>query len=436
MIGPGASELARSSPTLWRPILLVVLSSTSIQFGTAIATTVFADAGPLGAVWLRGLIGAVILGIWIRPDLRALRRDQIRAVVPYAFSLGAMVALLYLALAQAPLGAVSAILMLGPLTVSALGSRGPIDLGAVALAAIGVAFLTLSQGGTGPLSPLGIGLALGSAAAFALYIHTGKEVGKHLEGLSGVVIALAIVSTVLAPVGAGFAGPALFAPATLLALAVAGLLASAIPFSLEVNAMRSLSAATFGLLLSFEPAIGAIAGFLIRSEALALGQVFGIALVVLAGIAALGPRGWTRRIGAANRALMANPKIAALGRIPLFDGLSARDLGTIATVAEERDVAPGTVLTEQGQPGDEFFVVANGEVAVDVDGGVVRRLGPGGYLGEIALLSGGNRTATATAVAVTRLYVLDQDAFGALLRGQPRIEDKILTTVSERMRYH
>ncbi len=93
------------------------------------------------------------------------------------------------------------------------------------------------------------------------------------------------------------------------------------------------------------------------------------------------------------------------------------------------------MLTEEGEPGDEFFIVAAGEVEVRLHGREVRRLGPGGFLGEIALVFGGNRTATAIAAQPSRLYVLGQDAFTAMLRGQPRIEDKILTAVSERMRY-
>ena len=132
---------------------------------------------------------------------------------------------------------------------------------------------------------------------------------------------------------------------------------------------------------------------------------------------------------------MGNPTVAALAQVPLFSGLNARDLSAIASVAQEREVDAGTVLTEQGGSGDEFFIVADGEVAIEVGGREIRRMGPGDYLGEIALVFGGKRTATATVAKPTRLYVLDEAGFTALLRRQPRIEDKILTTVSERMRF-
>jgi len=421
--------------SLWRPIVLVLASSTSIQFGTAIATTTFDAAGPLGAVWLRGLIGAIVMLAWIRPDVRRLTAAQVRAVFPYAVALAVMVSAIYLALSEAPLGVVSAILMLGPLTVSALGSRGPIDLACVALAAVGVAILTLSYGTAGPISAFGIASALVAAAAFGAYIHAGKRVAKEFTGLVGVAVALPIAAALQAPLGLAFGKPGMWEPSTLAVLAVAGVLATVIPFSLEVTALRSLSAATFGLLLSFEPAIATLAGFVVRGEALAPVQLLGIALVIAASAGSLGPRGWTRRIGAYNRALMANPTVAALARVSLFSGLSAKDLGTIAQVAEQREVAAGTVLTEQGQAGDEFFIVADGEVEIRLDGREIRRLGPGDYLGEIALVFGGKRTATAIAAKPSRLYVLGEPAFTALLRRQPRIEDKILTTVTERMRF-
>jgi CRP-like cAMP-binding protein len=132
---------------------------------------------------------------------------------------------------------------------------------------------------------------------------------------------------------------------------------------------------------------------------------------------------------------MSNPTAAALATVSLFSGLSAKDLAAIASVAEERDVEAGQVLIEQGQPGTEFFMIAVGEVEIRLDGRPIRRLGPGDYLGEIALVFGGRRTATAVATKPSRLYVLDEAPFTALLRKQPRIEDKILTTVTERMRY-
>lgn len=132
---------------------------------------------------------------------------------------------------------------------------------------------------------------------------------------------------------------------------------------------------------------------------------------------------------------MADPTVVALARVPLFGGLSKRDLAAIASHASERQVDAGTELTHQGDPGDEFFIVADGEVEISIDGHEVRRLGPGDFLGEIALVFGGARTATAVAAQPSTLYVIGRADFNAMVRRYPRIEDKILTSVSERMRY-
>ena len=193
--------------------------------------------------------------------------------------------------------------------------------------------------------------------------------------------------------------------------------------------------ATFGLLLAFEPGIASIVGFVVRGQSLTLLQIFGIALVVAAAAATLGPRGWMRRIGRYNRELMADPRTQAFSRVPLFNGLSVKELAAIASSAEERDAAPGDVLTEQGSAGDEFFIVDSGEIEIRQDGRELRRLGPGDYLGEIALVFGGTRTATAVAAAPSHLFVLHKDAFDRMIKSQPRIADKILATVSARMRY-
>jgi inner membrane transporter RhtA len=420
---------------LWRPIALVLASTTSVQFGTAIATTAFVAAGPLGAVWIRGLIAAGVMLVWVRPNLRELTPAQVGAVVPYAVALAVMMSSIYLALVDAPLGVVSAILMLGPLAVLALSSRDWLDIVCVGVATCGVAVLTLSQGVAGPISLVGIGWSLVAAVAFGAYIHTGKGVSKAFDGLQGVAIALPLVAILQTPLGIAFAGPDLWDPATLGALAIAAVLATVIPLSLEVTALRSLSMATFGLLLAFEPAFAAVAGFVIRGEALLPIQVIGIGLVILASVGSLGPRGWTRRLGADNRRLMADPAVTSLAGVSLFDGLSAPDLAAIAKVVELRAVPAGAVLTVQGEPADEFFMIADGEVEISVDGRELRHLGRGDYLGEIALVSGGPRTATAVASKPTRLFVLPEPAFMALLIRQHRLEDRILTTVADRMRY-
>jgi hypothetical protein len=212
-------------------------------------------------------------------------------------------------------------------------------------------------------------------------------------------------------------------------------MATLIPFTLEAIALRTLPMATFGLLLAFEPAIAALAGIVIRHDSLTAHQIIGIALIIVAGVGSIGPRGWMRRLGPYNRVLMADPRVAALAQVPLFAGLSPRQLAKIASGAERHTASPGEVLTREGDEGDEFFVIASGSVVITSGGRELRRLGPGDYLGEIALIFGGSRTATATVEEPALLFVVGKDSFTAMLKEQPGIEDKILTTVSERMRY-
>ena len=131
---------------------------------------------------------------------------------------------------------------------------------------------------------------------------------------------------------------------------------------------------------------------------------------------------------------MSRPSTDALARVSLFRDLSPDDLATIASVAEERDVPAGEVLIRQGTTGDQFFLIGAGQVSVHQNGREIRSLGPGDYLGEIALVFGGKRTATAIAAAPTRVYVLDADSFKALLQREPAIESKVMTTINQRMR--
>jgi inner membrane transporter RhtA len=415
--------------------VLVLLASTSLQFGLAIAATTFDSAGPISAVWIRSVVGALLLNLYIRPDFRSFTRAQLGPILAYGVALSAMTLFAYLAISRAPLGVVSAIIMLAPLGIALAGQRSAYDVVLVVLAAAGALLLTLANGISGPIDTLGIVFAFAAALSFGAYIVTGKAVNQRVEGLGGLALALIVAAVIQTPLGIILAQPGLFEPSVLVALVAAGVMATLIPFSLEAIALKTLSMATFGLLLAFEPAVAALAGIVIRDDALTPQQVLGIGLIIIAAVGSIGPRGWTRRFGAYNRRLMKDPKVQALARVPLFAGLSTRDLAAIAATAQERSAAAGEVLTREGDEGDEFFVIAGGSVKITSDGRELRRLGPGDFLGEIALVFGGTRTATATVEEPADLFVVDKNNFLAMLKQQPRIEDKILTTVSERMRY-
>ncbi|MFL6080879.1 MAG: Crp/Fnr family transcriptional regulator [Ornithinibacter sp.] len=140
-------------------------------------------------------------------------------------------------------------------------------------------------------------------------------------------------------------------------------------------------------------------------------------------------------MGRETHGIMADPIVAALGRVPLFAGLSPDDLTTLATVTTIRPLEVGTVLTTEGEVGEEFYVIDRGVVTITARDQLLRTLGPGDFLGEIAILFGGTRTATAVATEPGSLLVLPKPDFLELLAANTSIEDKILSTASERLRH-
>jgi CRP-like cAMP-binding protein len=126
-------------------------------------------------------------------------------------------------------------------------------------------------------------------------------------------------------------------------------------------------------------------------------------------------------------------KQAMLSSVPLFAGLRGNDLAELAMNCEDVNVPAGRELAREGQPGQEFFVIVDGTVRIERGGTLVRDLGPGDYFGELALLTKGPRTATATAVGACRLVVLTRPEFLSLIRAQPAIGEAILEAVGERL---
>ena len=140
-------------------------------------------------------------------------------------------------------------------------------------------------------------------------------------------------------------------------------------------------------------------------------------------------------MGGETHGVVADPIVVALSRVPLFAGLSADDLATLATVTSRRSLDVGMVLTTEGEVGEEFYVIERGVVTITARDQLLRTLGPGDFLGEIAILFGGTRTATAVATEPGSLLVLPKPDFLELLAANTSIEGKILSTASERLRH-
>jgi inner membrane transporter RhtA len=419
---------------MWRPVAMVCLSVLSLQFGAAIATTAFDKAGPIGAVWIRSAVGGGLLALYIRPRISAFTKEQMAAIIPFGLCLAGLNVFFFLALDRAPLGVVSGIEMLGPLAVAVVGRRDAFDFVWIAFAGVGVLILSLAKGAEGGVDSLGIAFALCAAASWGLYIVLGKRVGQRVEGLGGLAVALLISALIQTPLGLAFGEPGLWSLSTLGVLAVAGVLSTLVPFALEMTALRQLSIGIFGLLMALEPAAATLAGRVIRDQHLTAIQLFGIGLVILAAAGVLGPR-WARPRSYGRLMRSEDPRVRSLARVPLFDGLNESELEAVAGLIRETEVPAGRVLMLQGEPGDEFFVVESGVVEVEMDGSVVATRGPGDFFGEIALVFGGPRVATVTVKEDARVFVLGKADFDVMLKNHPKVEDKILSAITERIRY-
>jgi inner membrane transporter RhtA len=266
------------------PTVLVLLGIASVQFGAALAKGLFDEIGAGGTVFLRVLFAALVLVALWRPSLRGHSRSALRLVLMFGLVLAGMNLAFYSALDRIPLGVAVTFEFVGPLGVAVAGSRRALDLLWVALAAIGI--LLLSDFGGADLDALGIGLALLAGALWAAYILLSARVGKSFEGADGLALAMVVGAVVLVPVGVGDGGDELLVPWILAVAAVVAILSSAIPYTLEMEALRRMPTGVFGVLMSLEPAVAALAGFILLGEELVTREVIAILFVVAASAGA------------------------------------------------------------------------------------------------------------------------------------------------------
>jgi inner membrane transporter RhtA len=265
------------------PPMLVFAGIISVQLGAALAKGLFTVTGALGAVGLRlGLSAAVMLIAW-RPSLRIGRRAAF-AALSYGVVLAAMNMSFYQAISRIPLGVTVTIEFLGPLTVALLGSRRVLDVLWALLAAGGVVLLT--EGGSGSLPWLGVLFALGAAACWGMYIPLSARLGERTSGGGGLAIAMSVAAVIAVPFGIAQAGTAMLHPVALAAGLGVALLSSVVPYSVELEALRRIPPRVFGVLMSLEPAVGALIGLIVLSQGLGPGQWAAIALVVAASVGA------------------------------------------------------------------------------------------------------------------------------------------------------
>jgi inner membrane transporter RhtA len=268
----------------FKAVLLVIAAATSVQGGASVAKSLFPSFGPPGVVWLRLLFGSVALWVIARPHLWPRPWNELRLVVALGVVLVSMNVSFYESIDRLPLGVAVTVEFLGPLAVAIVTSRRRVDLVWVALAAGGVALL--AEGGGKGVHPAGLALAALAGVFWALYITLSVPIGKLFPGAGGLAPAMLLGAILITPWGIVSAGPHVKNPQLLGAAVGVGLLSSALPWSLELEALRRLPTNVFGVVLALEPAIAALAGIVLLDERLHVRSWAAIALVVVASAGA------------------------------------------------------------------------------------------------------------------------------------------------------
>jgi inner membrane transporter RhtA len=291
------------------PPVLLGTGIVSVQIGAGLAARTFGTVSAAGLTGLRLWAATLLLAaLGVRPTIRAVRgvvadrawRDAV-VVLAFGVTLGVMNFSIYQAFARIPLGIAVTIEFLGPLAVAIASSRRLIDLLWVVLAGTGVTLLGTAGvsvarlgGAPGQAAPAttvltGMLFALAAATAWAGYILLSASTGRRFSGSSGLVLAMGVASVVVAPTALISGGRALLKPVVLGAGLVIGLLSSVIPYRFELETLRRVSARVFGIWMSLEPAVAALVGVVLLSQALSVQQWLAICCVVIASAgAALG----------------------------------------------------------------------------------------------------------------------------------------------------
>ena len=269
--------------------LLVLGGVVSVQFGGALAATLIPRIGAAGTVTLRLGLGVVLLLAVARPRVRGRALRDWRAVLAFGAVLGLMNLSFYLALARLPLGVAVTIEFIGPLGLAAVLSRRRRDLVAVLVAAAGVVLVNGRD--IHAVNWAGVGFGLLAGLCWAGYVLLSAETGRRFAQLDGLALAMVVATVLVAPYGIASAGGELRGGHVLLVGAAVAVRSSVLPYSLELLALRRMRPVVFGVLMSLEPAVGALAGFLVLDQRLAVLQIAGMACVVAASIAVTRSRG-------------------------------------------------------------------------------------------------------------------------------------------------
>lgn len=265
-------------------ILSILFAMISIQLGASLAKGLFPLIGAFGATTFRLTIASAILLVIWRPWRIKLSVNSYKSILIYGISLGLMNLLFYLSLERIPLGIAVALEFTGPLSISLVQSRKPMDFLLAILAGLGI-FLILPLGILeSRLDPIGVIYALAAGVCWAMYILFGEKAGKLEHG--GVVTSygMLVAALIVLPFGIVVTQGALLDPSLLPLGITVAIFSSALPYSLEMVALKEIPSKTFGILLSLEPAIASLTGIIILGELLSIKQMFAITCIIAASL--------------------------------------------------------------------------------------------------------------------------------------------------------
>jgi len=273
--------LRLKTDTVVVPIAVLIVAMLCFQIGAVIAKGLFPAVGAAGTAALRTALAAVMLLVVWRPWRMRLRLRELRVIVAYGLAMGCMNFFFYLSLRSIPLGIAVALEFAGPLALAMAASRRAVDFLWILMAALGLVALLPLGLGSKPLDSVGVGCALAAGLCWALYIFFGRKAGAAHGGQT-TALGMVVGAIVIVPFGAAQAGTQLFSPAILPVALTVALLSSALPYSLEMLAMPHLPTRTVGVLMSLDPAFGALSGLCFLGEHLTWIQWAAIASIMAA----------------------------------------------------------------------------------------------------------------------------------------------------------
>lgn len=267
-----------------RPLAVaaVLTSIFSVQFGATLSEHLFPIIGVEGTTACRQAFSAIALLLLFRPWAGMPERGHWPIIALYGVLLGVMNLTFYFAISRLPLGIAVALEFTGPLAVAIATSRKRIDFLWVACAVAGLAILLPWHGGAGRIDPVGVVLALVAGVCWGTYILVGQTISLRMDGGKAVALGMFVSSLFTVPLGIAGAGAALWSLPVLAMGAGAAIMSSAIPYSCEMWALKHIPAKTFSLMMSLEPAAGALMGLMLLHEHLSGLQWLAIGLVIAA----------------------------------------------------------------------------------------------------------------------------------------------------------